>query len=70
MENEKNLLASKIKEIEKNLIELENLFKSKKYYDYDDTEYEGIRGVKGLIDLSIDKDYYKPTITNTAFNNN
>ena len=40
IENEKNLFASKIKEIERNLTELEeNLSKTKRYYDYDDTEY-------------------------------
>ena len=43
IENEKSLFESKIKEIEKNLLELEeNLSKTKKYYDYDDTEYRGI----------------------------
>ena len=37
IENAKNLSASKIKEIEKNLLKLEeNLFKPKKYYEYDD----------------------------------
>ena len=57
--------------IERNLIELEeNLLKPKKYYDYDDTEYKGIRDVKDLFDLSIDEDYYKPIITNNAFNYN
>ena len=64
IENEKNLFASKIKEIERNLLELEeNLSKPKKYYDYDDTEYKGKRNVKGLCDLSIDEDYYKPIKT-------
>ena len=68
IENEKNLFAPKIQEI---LLELEeNLFKPKKYYDYDDTEYNGIRDVKDLFDLSIDKNYYKPIITNSDFNNN
>ena len=62
---------SRINEIRRNLLELEeNLFKPKKYYDYDDTEYQGIRDVKDLFDLSIDEDYYKPVITNGAFNNN
>ena len=71
IENEKNLFASKIKETERNLLELEeNLFKPKKYYDYDDTEYKAIRDVKDLFDLSVDEDYYKPIITNGAFNNN
>ena len=60
-----------MKEIEENLLELEeNLFKPKKYYDYDDTEYKEIRDVKDLFDLSIDEDYCKPIITNSAFNNN
>ena len=48
----------------------ENLFQPEKYYDYDDTEYKGIRDVKDLLDLSIDEDYHKPIITNSAFNNN
>ena len=64
IENEKNLFTSKIEEIKSNLLELEeNLFKPKKYYDYDDAEYKGIRDVKDLFDLSIDENYYKPIIT-------
>ena len=71
IENEKNLSESKIKEIEKNLTELEeNLFKTKKYYDYDDSEYRGIRNVRDLFDLSIDKDYYKPIMVKSAFDGN
>ena len=71
IENEKNLFESKIKRIERNLTELEeNLSKAKKYYDYDDIEYNGIRDVKDLFDLSIDEDYYKPIITKSAFDNN
>ena len=57
--------------IEQNLLKLEkNLFKQKKYYAYDDIKYKGIRSVRNLFDLSIDEDYYKPIITNGAFNNN
>ena len=71
IENDKNLFAPKLKEIKRNLIELEeNLFKPKKYYDYDDIEYKRVSNVKELFDLSIDEDYYKPIITNGAFNNN
>ena len=71
IENQKNLFAPKIKEIERNLIQLEeNLFKPKMFYDYDDTEYKGIRDVKDLFDLSIDEYYYKPIMTNSTFNNN
>ena len=40
----KKISESKIKKMEKNLLELEqNLSKLKKYYDYDDAEYKGIR---------------------------
>ena len=61
IENKKNLSASKIKEIEKNLSALEkSLPKSKKYYDYDDTEYKGIRVIGNLFNQSIDEDYCKP----------
>ena len=71
IENEKNLFASKTKEIERNLTELEeNLSKTEKYYDYGDIEYKGIRHAKDLFDLSIDEDYYKSIITKGVFNNN
>ena len=73
IENEKNIFTPKIKGkgVRKNLLELEeNRFKPKNYYDYDDTEYQGIRDVKHLLDLSVDEDYYKPITTNGAFNNN
>ena len=60
-----------MKEIEENLLELKrNVFKTKMYYDYDDNEYKGIKDVKGLFDLSVDEDCYKPITTNTAFNYN
>ena len=46
IENKKNLSESKIKEIEKNLLDLEeSLSELKKYYDYDDAEYKGIRDI-------------------------
>ena len=68
IENEKNPSESKIKKIERNLTELEeSLSKTKKYYDYDDIEYRGIRHLRDLLDLSIDKDYYKPIIAKSAF---
>ena len=72
IENKKNLSAPKIKGIEKSL-ELEKDFsKPKKYcdndYDYNN-KYIGIRDVKDLFDLSIGEDYYKPIISNGAFNN-
>ena len=68
IEHEKSLSESKIKKIERNLTELEeNLFKTKKYFDYHDTEYRGIRNVRDLFDLSIDEEYYKPIIARDAF---
>ena len=69
IENEKNLSESKTKEIKRNLTELEeNLSITKKYYDYDDIEYRGVRNVRDLFDLSIDEDYYRPIIARGAFN--
>ena len=69
--NKKNLFESKLKEIEKSFDELEkNLSETKKYYDYDDVEYRGIKDMRGLFDLSADRDYYKPVIINGAFSNN
>ena len=58
----------KTKDIEKNLLKLEKNLK--KYYDYDDIEYRGVKDVKRLFDLSIYEDYDKPRKTNDAFNSN
>ena len=50
IEKKKNLSKSKIKRIEENLLDSEkSLFKFKKYYDYDDIEYKGIRDVGNLL---------------------
>ena len=58
IENKNNRFTPEIKQIEKNLLELENnLFKPKKYYGYDDIKYKRIRDVRNLFDLSIDEDY-------------
>ena len=65
IENGRNLFASK--KIEECLLKLEeNLSKSKKYYDYDDYEYKGIKSMRNL---PIDKDY-KPITIDGTFNNN
>ena len=70
IKNPKNLSKSKIKEIEKNLLEFEkSLSKPKKYHDYDDNEYRGIRDVRSLFNQSFDKDYYKPIKTIGSFDN-
>ena len=41
-----------------------------KYHDYDDYEYKGIKGIKDLFKLSIDKDYYKPILVKSGYNGN
>ena len=70
IENKNNFSESKIKEIEENLLALEESFsKLKKYYDYDDIEYKGIREVQNLFNQSIDEDYYKPIRTTSVFDN-
>ena len=76
IKNPKILFKSKTKEIEQNTIELEErFFKLNKYYDYDDTEYQGIRDVANLFNgivfnQSINEDYYKPIWTKCVFNGN
>ena len=39
------------------------------YYDYDNTEYRGMRDIRNLFD-EVDKEYYKPIKTKSAFNGN
>ena len=71
IENKKYISTPRIKEIDKNLIELENnISKLKKYYDHDYIEYKGIRDLRNLFDLSLDEDYHKPIKTDDAFNSN
>ena len=71
IEKGKKLSESKIKEIEKNLTELEeNLSKTKKCYDYDDSEYRVIRNVRDLFALSIDEDYYEQILVKSTFDGN
>ena len=66
----KNLFTPEIKETEQSLLELEkSLSQLKKYYDYDDTEYQGIRDIGDLFD-EIDEDYYRPIKTKSAFSAN
>ena len=64
-EYKKNLSKSTLKQIEQNLIELEeSLSKLSKYYDYNDIEYKGIRDVANLFNgVSTDEGYYRPTKT-------
>ena len=37
------------------------------YYEYDDSEYRGMRNVGDLFDLSIDEDYHEPILVKSAF---
>ena len=48
----------------------EKIRKLDKYYHDDDFEYKGIKNVQDLLKLSIDKDYYKPTLVKIGYNNN
>ena len=81
-----NISKSESKEIKKSLYNIEKrniigpkkskryldeldkkILKLDKYHDYDDYEYKGI---KDLFKLSIDKDYYKPTLVKSGYNGN
>ena len=46
------------------------IFKLEKYHHHDDYGYRGIKNIKDLFKLSIDKDYYKPIIVKRGYNNN
>ena len=70
IKNQKNLSKSKLKEIEKNLLEFEKSFpKLKQYHDYDGNEFRVIRDIRSLFDQSFDKDYNKPIKAIVRFNN-
>ena len=47
-----------------------NFFKLDKYHYHDDFEYRGIKHVHNLFNLSIGKDYYKPILIKSGYNNN
>ena len=51
-------------ELDKKILKLE------KYQDYDDHEYKEIKDIKDLFKPSIDKDYYKPVLVKSGYNNN
>ena len=46
------------------------ILKLGKYHYYDDFEYKGIKNVHNLFKLSIRKDYYKPILVKSGYNNN
>ena len=51
-------------ELDKKILKLE------KFHNHDDYEYKGIKDIKGLFKASIDKDYYKPVLVKSGYNNN
>ena len=51
-------------ELDKKILKLD------KYYYHDDFEYRGINNIHNLFKLSIDKDYYKPVLVKSDYNNN
>ena len=46
------------------------ILKLDEYHDHDDYEYKGIKNIKYLFKLSIDKDHYKPVLVKSGYNNN
>ena len=48
----------------------EKILKLDKYHHHDDYEYRGIKSIQNLFKLSIDKDYYKPILVKSGYNNN
>ena len=51
-------------ELDKKILKLDE------YHDHDDYEYKGIKNIKDLFELSIDKDHYKPVLVKSGHNNN
>ena len=59
------------KKTNKYLDELDKkIFKLDEYHDHDDYEYKGIKNIKDLFRLSIDKDHYKPVLVKSGYNKN
>ena len=70
IESKKKLLNSKrtiryLDELNKKINQLDRY-----YRDYDDCEYKGIKDIKDLFKVSIDKDYYKPILVKSGYNGN
>ena len=43
------------------------ILKLEKYNDHDDYEYRGIKNIRNLLELSIEKDYYKPILVKSGY---
>ena len=60
-----------LKKTSKYLDELdERITRLDKYHDYDNFEYKGIKDIERLFKISIDKDYYKPKLNKSGYNEN
>ena len=51
-------------ELDKKILKLD------KYHYHNDYEYTGIKNIQNLFKLSIGKDYYKPILVKSGYNNN
>ena len=65
----RNIIGSKkttryLDKLDKKILKLD------KYHDHDDYEYKGIKYIKDLFKLSINKDHYKPTLVKSGYNGN
>ena len=59
------------KKIKRYLDELDKkILKLDKYHYHNNYEYRGIKNIQNLFKLSIDKDYYKPILVKSGYNNN
>ena len=65
----RNIVGSK--KTKRYLDELDQkILKLDKHHDYDDYVYKGIKDIKDLFKLSIDKDHYKSTLVKSGYNGN
>ena len=65
----KIFLKKKEKGLNNILLNQKKVHKLKKYYDYDDSDYKGIRDIEKLFS-EVNEDYYKRIKTEGAFNSN
>ena len=49
---------------------MKKILKLDRYHDHNDYEYRGIKDIKDLFKLSINKDYYEPILVKSGYNNN
>ena len=51
-------------------LDKKKILKLDKYRDYNDYEYRGIKDIRNLFKLSINKNYYKPILVKSGYNGN